>query len=161
MSKVLEDRSPVALIAAQLLEDAEQGVRSYNVKFGSQIEKEILASGIVAAPERKTNLKAWVLLTAFCVVGIYYGLEYSKNKVTGFAVDGKSGLLMFDSTVVFHNMENAKQYMCKTNKRGNFNTRLPSGNYKFWVKDHGSLETAKVQVTVDGESNYRVTSFKK
>lgn len=157
MSKVSKGGTPVAKIAAQLLEDAKQGRRSYNVKFGSEIEKEILAS----ISERKTNFKVWVLLIAFCVVGIYYGLEYSKNKVTGFAVDAKSGLLMFDSTVVFHNMENEKQYTCKTNKRGDFNIRLPSGNYKFWVKDHGSLETARVQVSVEGESNYRVTSFKK
>ena len=162
MSRTLEGRTAVATIAAQLLEDAERGTRSYNVKFGSEIEKEILASGVITStPERKTNFKVWVLLIAFCVVGIYYGIEYSKNKVTGFAVESKEGLLMFDSTVVFHCVENEKQYTCKTNKRGNFEIRLPSGNYKFWVKDHGSLETARVQVTVDGESNYRVTSFKK
>ena len=161
MSKTVDGRSAVAMAAAQMLEDTKYGKR-YNVKFGSEIEKEILASGVITStPERKNNFKAWVLLIAFCVVGIYYGIEYSKNKVTGFAVESKKGLLMVNSTVVFHCVENEKQYTCKTNRRGNFEIRLPSGNYKFWVKDHGSLETARVQVTVDGESNYKVTSFKK
>jgi len=157
MSNTIEGRTPVSIIADQVLKDLINGTRKYT-RPKSKIENIV---ALDAQKKSRTNFRACILLLAFCVVVIYCGIEYCKNKVTGFAVDAKSGLLMFDSTVVFHNMENEKQYACKTNKRGNFNIRLPSGNYKFWVKDHGSLETARVQVSVEGESNYRITSFKK
>jgi hypothetical protein len=150
-------RTKVSVVAEQLLEDLINGKQTYNRKLGSQIEKEILAP---VFEENKTGLKTWLLLIAFCFVGIYYGIEYSKNKVTGFAVN-ETGDLLSDSKVVFYCVENEEQHTCKTDEKGNFNTRLPTGKYKFWVKDHGSLETSKVTVTVDGESNYRVTSFKK
>jgi hypothetical protein len=153
-------KTKVSIAAEQLLDDIIKGKQTYNKKFGSQIEKEILASDF-DVPEIKINFKVWILLIALCIGGVYYITEYSKHKVTGFAVESKEGLLMLNSTVVFHNVENEKQYTCKTNRRGNFQIRLPSGNYKFWVKDHGSLETARSEITVDGESNYKVTSFKK
>lgn len=148
MSETLEGRSPVALIAGQLLEDARRGVRRYDVKFGE-----------VASAERKINFKVLTLLTVLCLVGIYFAPELFKNNVKGFAVDGKSRLLLCNSTVVFHETESERQYFCKTNKRGDFHARLPSGNYKFWVKDHGSLETAKGTVEINGERNCKVTSF--
>jgi hypothetical protein len=151
MSEVLEGGTPISLIAAQILEGRY-------VRPRIEIEKEILASDI---SEKKSTLKTWVLLIALCIGGIYCFFEFSKHNVTGFAVESKEGLLMFNSTVVFYEVESEKQYTCKTNKRGDFHIRLPSGTYKFWVKDHGSLETARSKVTVDGESNYRITSFKK
>ena len=151
MSKTVEGRTPIALIAEQILEGRY-------VRPRIEIEKEILVSDI---DEKKSSLKIWVLLIALCIGGIYCFFEFSKNKVTGFAVESKKGLLMVNSTVVFCETESEKQYTCKTNRRGNFEIRLPSGNYKFWVKNHGSLETARSEITVDGESNYKVTSFKK
>jgi hypothetical protein len=158
MSETLEGRSPVALIAEQLLEDARRGVKFGNanrgVKFGGEI-------GSVAPAERKTNFKALMLLAALCLVGTYYAPEFFKNKVEGFAVDGKSRLLLCNSTVVFYETESERQYFCKTNKRGNFSTRLPSGNYQFWVKDHGTPETARGTVEINGERNCIVTSFAK
>jgi hypothetical protein len=151
MSDVLEGRTPISLIAAQILEGRY-------VRPRIEIEKEILVSDI---SEKKSSLKIWVLLIALCIGGIYCFFEFSKHNITGFAVESKKGLLMVNSTVVFYCVENEKQYACKTNRRGNFEIRLPSGNYKFWVKDHGSLETARPEITVDGESNYKITSFKK
>lgn len=154
MSKVLEGATPVAKIAAQLLEDAKQGRRSYNVKFGSEISK-------ASVSKRKTNLKAYVLSIVFCVVGIYHGLEYSKNKVTGFAVSG-TGEILKNSTVVFHCVKNKKQYTCHSDEKGDFYIRLPSGKYRYWVKDHGSLETVRSTMSVSEEcSGRRLTSFKK
>ena len=151
-------KTKVSIAAEQLLDDIIKGKQTYSKKFGSELEKEILAPVV---EENKTGLKTWILLIALCAGGVYYGIDYSKHKVTGFAVESKEGLLMINSTVVFHCVENEKQYTCKTNRRGNFEIRLPSGNYKFWVKNHGSLETARSEITVDGESNYKVTSFKK
>ena len=157
MSETLKGRTAVAIAAEQLLDDIINGRQTYAKKLGS--EKKVLTAR-VAAPEKKTNLKAWVLLVVFCVFGTYCFLENFKNKVAGFAVS-ETGELLKNSTVVFYCVENKKEYTCKTNEKGNFNTKLPTGIYKFWVKDHGRLETSKTEIGVRGESNYRITSFKK
>jgi hypothetical protein len=155
MSNLLEGRTQVSLIAAQMLDDMQNG---RSVRFGNEIEKEIL---VPVVEENKTKFKTWLLLIAFCVVGIYYAAEFSKNKVTGVALDAKNGKMLGDSKVVFYCLENKKQYTCNSDEKGSFCIRLPSGKYKFWVKDHGSLETSKATVDVAGECNYRVASFKK
>ena len=159
MSNTLEGRTPVSIVAEHMLDDLMNGTQKYTRPKADEVKFEV-------QEKRGTDLKTWILFAAFCVAGLYYATELSKNKVTGFAVAAENGKSMKNSTVVFYCIESEKYYSCSTNGDGHFSTRLPSGNYRFYVKDHGKLETAKSQISVgensgyNGHSNYRIVSFK-
>jgi len=145
------ERTKVSLYIDQYLDDIKNG-RGYKYK-----KKEP-----VIEIKEKPRSQIILLLVLFCFLGtgIFHGFEFlTKNKVTGFAVE-KDSKKLINSKVIFYCINSEKSYSCWTDKDSNFSTRLPNGDYKVYVEDHGSLDSSKVKVSISGDSNFRITSFK-
>lgn len=144
------EKTRVSLLAEQCLDDIRNG-RTYKFKKKEEIEIK---------KQPRNQIIPLLVLFCFLGTGIFYGFEFlTKNKVTGFAV-GEDSEKLIDSKVVFYCINSEKSYSCWTDKGSNFSTRLPNGEYKVYVEDHGSLESSRVKVTVSGDSNFRIASFK-
>jgi hypothetical protein len=143
------ERTKVSLLAEQCLDDIRNG-RTHKFKKKEEIE--------IKEKPRSQIIPLFILFCFLCT-GIFYGFELTKNKVTGFAV-AKDSKKLKDSKVVFYCIKSEKSYSCWTDKDSNFSTRLPNGDYKVYVEDHGSLESSKVEINVSGDSNFRITSYK-
>ena len=146
------EKTRVSLLAEQCLDDIRNG-RTYKFKKKEEIIEV----------KEKPRSQIIPLLVLFCFLGVsgFYTIEFlTKNKVTGFVVSGNNSQKLKDSKVVFYCINSEKSYSCWTGEDSCFSTRLPNGEYKVYVEDHGTLDSSKVKISVTGESNFRIASFK-
>ena len=145
------ERTKISLIAEQYLEDIRNG-REYKYEKKEKI--------IEIKEKPRSQIIPILFLFCFLAYAGFCGFEsLTKNKVTGFALSEEGGKLK-NSNVVFYCIKSEKSYSCWTDKDSRFSARLPNGEYKVYVKDHGTLDSSKIKVSVTGDSSFRITSFK-
>lgn len=149
--KTIAGRTKVATIAGQYIDDIKHG-RHYKYEVKSKFQN-------VEPPAKYNKIKKYFVVF-FLLIGISVCfMEFTKHKVTGFAVSETNEKLK-NSNVIFYCTKSEKSYSCKTDNKGDFSTRLPTGEYRVYVKEHGSLDSSKIKVLVECESNFKITSFK-
>lgn len=110
--------------------------------------------------KKSSNKLIYFILLPFLIYSFFY---FSRPNITGFAVTDRQGEILKNSSIVFYNIDNNKHYCVPTSQNGDFDIRIPKGNYKVYgngseiSEKHKNPESSLLNLNISNNIRLRIT----